>query len=237
MISTPLPTTYRWAFGDGDTSYSPHPTHTYTADGVYIVSLLDSSNTTYCHNLRSRRITIEAFPTGITAADSVLCKGDFAWISEFHHFTTAIEYGDGTGESGTIYLDYPHQYLDTGHYTVTMYVTNTFGCIDTLVQPDLIYVEQPINRLLASPMIGCAPMLVNFHDSIVSPTGIAVRTRHWTWTAADTSIVGLGPDTTHIYPEGSYYAYLFDVDTNGCHSFDSVQINSVKPHAYLPRPM
>ncbi len=38
-LSTNLPTAWAWNFGDGGTSVAENPTHTYTANGVYTVSL------------------------------------------------------------------------------------------------------------------------------------------------------------------------------------------------------
>lgn len=37
--SSPDITTWLWTFGDGDTSTSQNPSHTYTIDGTYVVSL------------------------------------------------------------------------------------------------------------------------------------------------------------------------------------------------------
>lgn len=37
------PTTYSWDFGDGGTSSSPNPTHSYAANGTYVVTLIASN--------------------------------------------------------------------------------------------------------------------------------------------------------------------------------------------------
>ncbi len=39
-LSENLPTYWFWDFGDGNTSFVQHPTHTYTSDGTYTVSLI-----------------------------------------------------------------------------------------------------------------------------------------------------------------------------------------------------
>jgi large repetitive protein len=38
--STGNPTTYSWTFGDGNTSTSANPSHTYAANGIYVVTLI-----------------------------------------------------------------------------------------------------------------------------------------------------------------------------------------------------
>jgi PKD repeat protein len=42
-ISSPDTTAWAWMFGDGDTSASQNPTHTYSTDGTYVVTLTATS--------------------------------------------------------------------------------------------------------------------------------------------------------------------------------------------------
>ena len=60
------PVTYRWDFGDGTTSSDPNPTHTYTDDGFYTVTLAvtDESN-------RTTRVTAEAEINNVSPLASI----------------------------------------------------------------------------------------------------------------------------------------------------------------------
>ncbi len=40
LSNVPAPVSWRWNFGDGDSSHARHPIHTYTRDGVYTVRLV-----------------------------------------------------------------------------------------------------------------------------------------------------------------------------------------------------
>jgi PKD repeat protein len=55
-----MATSYYWEFGDGDTSTMAEPTHTYSKDGVFDVSL------TINGNLRtSKTISIASYPNPV----------------------------------------------------------------------------------------------------------------------------------------------------------------------------
>ncbi len=51
LDSSILATSYKWRFGDGDTSNLASPSHTYAADGVYAVSLTINDTFTYQENI------------------------------------------------------------------------------------------------------------------------------------------------------------------------------------------
>jgi PKD repeat protein len=62
--STNGPTSWQWFFGDGGTSTEKNPSHTYTADGVYTVSLTDyNDNTTASGNMVRVGYVTVATPT------------------------------------------------------------------------------------------------------------------------------------------------------------------------------
>lgn len=75
--STDVPQTWRWDFGDGDTSILQNPTHSYSASGMYIVQLIVSN--TLGSDSTTRQITINLPPAPI--ADNLqLCLGDTAYV-------------------------------------------------------------------------------------------------------------------------------------------------------------
>jgi large repetitive protein len=52
-------TTYQWNFGDGDSSYLENPTHVYTADGIYTVTLtVNSGYPDFCEEVYTIVITV-----------------------------------------------------------------------------------------------------------------------------------------------------------------------------------
>ncbi|HRF17256.1 MAG TPA: PKD domain-containing protein, partial [Chitinophagaceae bacterium] len=54
---------YQWDFGDGNFSTAASPSHTYLADGSYIVTLVTTSTAGCVDTFRSNPIVIGAFTT------------------------------------------------------------------------------------------------------------------------------------------------------------------------------
>ncbi len=228
------PSSYKWYFGDGDSSTLASPTHTYGADGVYTVELYDTLTSTGCYSMSRKTVKIIANPTSLVANDTVVCPGQFVAFDDYPDFKTHISFGDGEADSlSPYYRYYYHQYWTPGVYTVQMRLENKFHCKDTVTQTSFITVERPGGGLWATPVLGCAPLTVSFHDTDLVHLGIPMATRQWIWSAADTAITGYAADTTHTYPEGTFLTYLIDLDSNGCNSIDSILITAVKPHAWF----
>ena len=72
-ISTNNPTSWLWNFGDGQTSTLQNPTHTYTANGTYTVTLNASNVYGYTIAVTSVQVTLPPVPTAKSMAfDSVV---------------------------------------------------------------------------------------------------------------------------------------------------------------------
>ncbi len=240
FTSSPLPSSFKWFFGDGDSSSAVSPVHTYAADGDYGVALLDTSYFTHCYNSNTKDVNIYPFPTSVPVSDSVLCVGQEVWVPTYDfYFYSYVDYGDGFTDALGIwdyfspYYYFYHAYTAPGLYTLTTILKNPFGCRDTITETNLIQVERPGGGLWGTPLLGCAPLTVNLHDTDLVSSGIPILARHWVWSTGDTTMGAIARDTTHIFPEGNHQIFLIDSDANACVSVDSITIRAVKPHAWF----
>lgn len=126
-----------WDFGDGKSSTLENPSHTYEASGTYNVTLTVTSNNG-CENSITVPNIVTVYPAPIAEFEP-----DPAQTSIIHpefNFTNLTSggltyqwtFGDGTGNSQ---FEPNHMYADTGTYMVTLYVTNSYGCRDTVKHP------------------------------------------------------------------------------------------------------
>ena len=120
---------WAWDFGDGNTSTQQNPTHTYTADGTYIVCLIALSN---CGGDTSCvAITVSNCTSPVASFTENINVGvvDFTSTSSTTGLTTyAWDFGDGqsaTSENPT------NTYAANGTYTVCLTVSDSCG-IDTI---------------------------------------------------------------------------------------------------------
>jgi len=144
--STGVIVAWSWDFGDGTTSTDQNPTHAYTANGQYTVSL----TVTDSHNYQDTK-TVTNF---ITVANDPGASFVASTIAE--HINTDIQFTDQSTSNGTISAwqwDFGdgttsteqnpiHQYTTSGLYTVSLTVTDEFGS-DTMTRNNYIAIDMP----------------------------------------------------------------------------------------------
>jgi PKD repeat protein len=122
-------TSYAWDFGDGQTSTSMSPTHTYALSGTYVVCLTASNP---CGDLSTTCDTISvcaAAQPGFTASANALVVS-FTNASAGTN-TYSWNFGDGTTST---FASPSHTYAVPGLYTVCLTATNSCGNTDSTCQ-------------------------------------------------------------------------------------------------------
>ncbi len=229
----------KWKFGDGDSSIVHSPTHTYTDDGEYTITMFDSSARTGCVNWGGAIINIQPFVHPMIVSDSSVCPNtwvNFDVLSGGSNVT--LDFGDGNVLSDEPYNDHityrwawSNFYTTPGRYHVSMITTNWWGCRDTT--HGTVLVEQPGGGLRATPILGCNPLTVHFTDSNSYLTTVPIATRTWQFASGGPIIGALRGDTSVTFPEGNYTITMHDIDTNGCEAYDVIGVSSVQPHAWF----
>jgi PKD repeat protein len=126
--STGTPTSWAWTFGDGGTSSSQNPTHSYTTPGTYTVALVATNATGSNTKTRTGYVTVGGAPTadfsGTPTSGVAPLSVTFTDTSTGTPTSWAWTFGDG----GTSSSQNPtHSYTSSGVYTVTLVATNTAG--------------------------------------------------------------------------------------------------------------
>lgn len=124
---------YDWDFGDGNSSTSAFPSHTYAAGGTYIVCLTISNasgcSDTYCDSVSvasssSCSAAFYAYPDSSTGGNGFY----FYDASTGTGLSYSWDFGDGTTSSS----QWPsHTFAASGVYNVCLTVSNSSGCSDT----------------------------------------------------------------------------------------------------------
>src|SRR6202012_6039249 len=76
--------------------------------------------------------------------------------------TYAWNFGDGTWITGKPPIS--HTYLTGGTDSVTLAMTDNYGCTDTLTRHDYIHVHQPIAGFYVDDTVICQETGLTFHD-------------------------------------------------------------------------
>lgn len=207
--STGPPTlSYQWDFGDGNFSTAASPSHTYLADGSYVVTLVTTSTAGCVDTFRSNPIVIGAFTTTFNAPLN-------ACINEAVTFTNTStpvpvsanwSFGDGGTATG---INSNHTYTVPGTYTVRLY--NTYSsCVDSAQQTITIN-PRPVADFTAPATVRCEPpFTVNFQDL---STGSVTS---WQWDFGDGNTSTL-QNPSHTYTSyGSFTVTLVATNAFGC---------------------
>jgi len=199
-------TSWLWDFGDGTTSTSQNPSHTYTNPGNYTVTLTVSSGS--CQMTTTQHVNTVAISLS-TSFTNVSCNGT-------NDGTATVTASGGNPPYQYSWNDPAHQTTSTatnlppGTYTVN--VTDNGGCPNTAT---VTITQAPAaTSTMNHTDVTCYGMS-NGTASVSTSGGVPPYTVHWNSGQTDSSITGLGP--------GTYYVTL--TDSHGCSITNSITIS------------
>ena len=183
-LSTGVPTTWSWDFGDGGTSTLQNPTHTYLTSGTFTVTLTVDNAFGSDTATKTDLVLVDVIPPVADFAASVTgglspLDVDFTDQSTGGVPTSWLwDFGDGA----TSTLQNPsHTYTASGFQTVSLTVTNPYGS-DTLTRTDYVAVDfiPPVASFSGTPVSAASPFVTTFTDE--STGGVATS---WSWSFGD----------------------------------------------------
>ena len=217
--SLPAPASAIWTFGDGGTATQIDATHIYTIPGTYTVKL--NNTNPLCTDSTSKTIVVVPGPLAdFQSPDTIKCQPPLT--VNFQDLSTgAISWQWNFGDGNTSTLQNPvHNYPSYGNDTVTLVVTNAFGCTDTIVKPGYVKIKKAFITIPGLPANGCIPYTLSPVPNIVSVD--AVTSYQWDFGDGGTSAVA---NPTHVYPiQGTYTVRLIITTSTGC--TDTLLINN-----------
>ena len=222
MVSSGQIVSTLWDFGDGNTATSINPSHNYQSPGLYRVSLVKISSNG-CVDSAFKNINV--FPEA-TAGFSYQRLGDDSCsvpqtIAFFNQsvnaqgFTWDFDYANNPGQFTSTLNNPTHTYGSFGVYQVALFVSNQFGCRDTLIKTVVIS-PVPNAGFAVDTFSGCMPLTVNFTDtSKYNFSGPGMITQ-WIWDFDDGSSSSQS-NPTHTYNSpGTYMPQLIIITDAGC---------------------
>jgi len=215
-------TGWQWNFGDpsspNNTSLEMNPTHVYAQAGIYRVTLAVTSESG-CTDSTYLDIQVHEGPQGWFSYDVNACSnGQVSFADSSHSQYSGIvewlwifEPGHQSTMQAPQYI-FPEQ--DTC-YDVTLIVTDTRGCSDTVVRqvciPEGLEVE-----ILSSQ--SCHKDPVTFRDTVLSPANTYLVSYHWDFgEPLQPGNISSLPAPVHTYANpGAYTVKLEAIDNHGC---------------------
>lgn len=213
-------TAWSWTFGDGATSTSQSPAHTYGAAGTYTVVLTVTTSDGADTETKVGYIAVSEPPAPP--------KADFSGSPTNGPAPLSVQFEDlsspGTapitswlwsfGDTGTSTAQNPsHTYLLPGTYAVSLAVTTADGS-DLTTKVDYVSAcPLPVADFLASTTTGVAPLTTQFTDLSVPGAGLIAS---WSWTFGDGG-TSTEQNPAHTYTTPGVYDVSLSV-SDGCGS-------------------
>ena len=201
-----------WDYGDGSpvqTYTAPPFTHNYTGQGIYSVKLTVTDAGGCVGTATKPNLIAISYPRAIfSIADSLTCPGSpisFVNNSSGYGLTYAWDFGDGT--NSTLANPPAHNYV-VGNYSVSLTVTDQFGCTD-MVTHNIIADTPHASFNLSATLANCPPLIDTF-----TFTGSYNQTVKWNFGDGGTSSL-LNPIHFYTIP-GTYFDTLIVTSHGGC---------------------
>jgi len=205
-------TSWYWNFGDGYTSTSQNPSHSFNSAGNYNVCLTVTSNYG-CSNTICHQVHVDTLPY-VNFSNTTACLHDTTFFTNLSHgYSAAIisnqwDFGDGTTSTD---INPIHVYTSAGSFNVTLTVTDVNGCSNSTVHPVTVN-PLPVANFTSDDV--CLGNISNFSSTSTTSSGSIVS---YQWDFGDGSPMGSGNNVTHLYGDtGTYYVTHIVSTNNGC---------------------
>jgi len=218
-----IPTQWSWNFGDGNTSNSQSPSHTYGAPGTYTVTLI-ATNTLGCSDTLPLVAVVNPLPSANFIAPTVCigsttCFKDTTLLSSGVIATWSWNFGDPTSGTNNISnLQNPcHTYTAVGVYNVVLTATSNDGCQSTINLPVSVTLPPVASFTATSVCMNTATTFSNLSTGSIQ----------WSWNFGDGGTSTL-QSPTHVYlGYGNYVVTLIASSGGLCADtiIDTITIN------------
>ncbi|NOT49750.1 MAG: PKD domain-containing protein [Chitinophagaceae bacterium] len=221
IVTVDAVTSYLWDFGDGFTSTTATPTHTYTVQGTYTVKLYITTSSGCNDSLVvTGAVRVGSQPTAdFSATPTPVCARQLVYFTDLSTPGTVDEWLWDFGDGTTSILQNPsHAYTDTGCFNVRLIAYNN-GCPDTIIKTNYVCVLPPIAVFAVTP--DCNDRLrFTFTDQSIAPLT-------WEWNFGDGSPVVTIQNPVHNFPAYGIYTVTLIVTNGGCADTTTRAVNAV----------
>ena len=232
-------TSWNWNFGDGGTSTAKNPTHVYSSNGTYQVSLTVTYGNCTDSETRPSYINVTS-PVNFTisADDTTNCTAPFTvnFTSNVSGSASAYNWNFGNGQSST-QANPAHTFTTAGIYTVTLGVTNASGCENVRTLSTRVIIGGPQASFIVDSTGGCTPATIRFTNTSISNSPIT----SYAWAFGDGTFSGQ-TNPNYVYNvAGNYIPRLIIVNSDGCRDTfvypDTIKIGQTFNPAFFADPL
>ena len=221
-LSTNSPLYWNWDFGNGQTSALQNPSASYSTPGTYTVTLIARNRSGADAIRKTDYITVYPYPTPVFIANHTIgCApaavqfADQSTAGQGSITSWSWDLGDGSSSNQQ---NPSHSYTQTGYYNISLKVTNSGGCSNTVTQARYLRVVDGVqpNFTWDQTSAACsAPFVLNFVNQTAGPGNLSYSWNlgKWRHPAASSDI---SPANISYPASGNYDVTLQVSSSLGC---------------------
>lgn len=210
--------TYLYKLGDGNTSTTQNPIHTYATAGSYQVTLI-VMNAAGCMDSVTKTVVVNARPVADFTAENVCQDSAVTFTNNTTiasgTLTYAWDFGDGNSSTDE---NPAHTFATAGTYNVKLVATSNNGCKDSITTAVTVYPKPAAGFTSADVCIGET-------TSFSNTSTVANGTLTYLWTFGDGDSSTLENPTHTFATAGAYNVILTVTSATGCVDSISKVIN------------
>jgi gliding motility-associated-like protein len=212
---------WHWDFGDGDTAALQNTGHTYITCDTFNVKLVVTSDDG-CRDSTTKAVIVNCLPVPNFNAIPV-CKNQAMIFTDSSTGTISAwnwDFGDNSAINTSSNPSYT--YANSGIYNVTLTVTTTDGCTDSITKPVQIYYN-PVAGFTHTDVCLGDTMYFNNTSSVDNSSSIA----SYLWVFGDNSTSSTIQNPNHYYSlPGTYSVTLVTTTIDGCSNASNIQVKT-----------
>jgi len=217
-VSTGVPTSYLWDFGDGTSASEMNPIHTFPATGAYPVKLIVSN--AFGTDSVTQNLTLQSLP--VTAdfrmESGITCDAPafvyFVNESANGNYTYSWDFGDGFTSTE---LHPYHTYNNAGVYNVKLVAYGGFCSDDSLTQNEAVNINSGNSAVQSMLMSGISPTQICCSGTLYDSGGQGVYQNN------THSIITIAPNDAENVTL-NFNLFDFEPGSNGSCDYDYLAI-------------
>ncbi|MCE9540059.1 MAG: PKD domain-containing protein, partial [Bacteroidetes bacterium] len=212
---------WHWDFDDGDTAAMQNTWHTYVTCDTFNVKLVVTSNDG-CKDSTTKAVIVNCLPIPNFNTTPV-CKNQAMVFTDSSTGTISTwkwDFGDNSAINTSSNPSYT--YANSGIYNVSLTVTTSDGCSDSITKPVQIYYN-PVAGFSHTDVCLGDTMYFNNTSTVDNSSSIA----SYLWVFGDNSATGSLQNPNHYYSaQGTYSVTLVSTTIDGCSNASNIQVNA-----------
>lgn len=186
---------FSWNFGDGVNSNAVNPTHTYTTNGSFTVTLITTDSILACKIPDTLTLTITVVNQNTNVSftyNDTICTGE---VVNFDGVNLAEINSWNFGDGATSNLEDPsHMYMNTGNYTITYIGSSANTCFTADTATGIVTVVEGPSLDLGEDQVFCNTITPVLLDGGTNPLPLT-----YLWNT------GASTQTILVSDTGTYY--------------------------------